>query len=261
MDCENEIYREEHGVIKELDFLNFDNPYENIKESEVKYTKYANPSGAKRMGKAKIAKGIVKTSFGLLGALSGGGWYGAHMATRGVGNIVSGATKYKYTGDIVSMVVSAIAEGEKSAWKYVQFIKQFIPAEGKIGDVVFKEGTGGDLHSGNGHVFYENGDYFEGYFQNGILKKGLYKWENGTKYLGEFDDNRLMTGMGIMVYADGTYYFGEQLSGIKNGYGYQLYKDGAYIGDWQNGFRTEGALRLENGKCFIGEFVNDQPAL
>ena len=261
MNEEDEKYRQEHGVIKELDFVNFEKPLDNIKETEVQYSKYSSPQGGKKMGKGGIAKGIVKASFGLLGAVSGGGWYGAHMATEGVGNIITGAANYKYTGDIVKDVSETIKLYEKASWKFINFVKNFVPAKGNIGDVVFKDGTGGDAHCGNGRIFYENGDYFEGYVQNGFLKKGLYIWQNGLRYLGEFDELHRMTGMGTLIYTDGACYVGEQQAGVKHGLGYQLYKDGAYVGDWVNGLRVDGVLRLENGKCYAGEFINDQPAL
>ena len=105
-------------------------------------------------------------------------------------------------------------------------------------------------------------DVYEPYLlQNGFLKKGLYIWQNGLRYLGEFDELHRMTGMGTLIYTDGACYVGEQQAGVKHGLGYQLYKDGAYVGDWVNGLRVDGVLRLENGKCYAGEFINDQPAL
>ena len=41
----------------------------------------------------------------------------------------------------------------------------------------------------------------------------------------------------------------------------EIYTDGAFFGEWENERRIQGALRLEDGKCFYGYFKNDQPVL
>ena len=48
MNDEDILYKETHGVIKELDFVNYQNPFDNIEQTEVQHSKYANPKGAKK---------------------------------------------------------------------------------------------------------------------------------------------------------------------------------------------------------------------
>lgn len=261
MNDEDILYRETHGVIKELDFVNYQNPFDNIEQTEVQHSKYANPKGAKKMGAGGIAKGILKTSFGLMGAVSGGGWAGAHFATEGIGDVIKGAGNHGISTGIIADVLNDIRDSEEMAWKFLDFVRKFRPANGNIGDIVFKDGSCDDFHCGNGHRFFENGDYFEGYFNDGNIKKGLYIWANGQRYLGEFDEQFRMTGLGLTIYENGAYYFGNYVSGLKNGYGLQIYTDGAFFGEWENESRIQGALRLEDGKCFYGYFKNDQPVL
>lgn len=258
---ENQNYRNEHGVVKELDYVNFENPLNNIVVPPVQHSKYASTAGTKKSGAGTLAKGFGKAAFGLLGAVSGGGWYGASMAGDGIGDMIRGAGNHQITSDIILQVTSSILKEENSCWGCYNFLKTFVPAQGNIGDIVFKDGACDNFHTGNGHRFFENGDYFEGYFENGTIKRGLYIWANGQRYLGEFDETLHMTGYGITIYPNGAYYAGQYIAGAKNGWGFQIYTDGAYSGEWQNEVRTYGALRLENGQCFLGEFVNDQPVM
>ncbi len=257
---ENNIeYRKIHGVIRELDFVNFTNAYDNIENTPVEHSKYASIEGTKKSGIGGIVKGILKTSVGLVGAVSGAGWLGAGYASDGIGDVIRGAGGHSVTSEIAAEVTNNIIEYEDKAWKYLNFVRNFIPAEGNIGDIVFKDGSCDDFHCGNGHQFLENGDYFEGYFEDGNIKKGIYIWKNGQRYLGEFDEELKMIGNGLMLYPDGTYYYGQYNEGMKNGIGIQLYTDGIYCGAWEYDMRINGYLRLENGACFFGEFENDQP--
>ena len=171
---------------------------------------------------------------------------------RGIGN-------QSLTHQVASDVTNAIIESEEEAWKYLDFIRNFQPAEGNIGDIIFKDGSCDDFHCGNGHRFFDNGDYFEGYFEDGEIKKGIYIYADGTRYLGEFDDDKGKTGTGLTLFNDGSYYFGEYQQNRMHGNGYRLYIDGAFSGVFLNDERYSGALKLENGTCFFGQFENDQP--
>lgn len=252
-------YRKIHGVIRELDFVNFTNAFDNIELIPVEHSKYATALKTKKTGVGTIAKGIFKTSFGLLGAVSGAGWLGADYASDGIGDVIRGSGAHQVTSDIIAEVTNNIIEYEEKAWKYLNFVRNFIPADGNIGDVVFKDGSCDDFHCGSGHQFMENGDYFEGYFEDGNIKKGIYIWKNGERYIGEFDENLQKVGVGLTLYPDGTYYYGHYDEGLKNGLGIQLYTDGVYCGAWEYEMRMTGYLRLENGVCFAGDFENDQP--
>lgn len=252
-------YRKNHGVIRELDFVNFTNAFDNIEEVAVEHSKYATIEKNRKSGAGTIAKGLFKTTFGILGVACGAGWYGAGSASDGIGDVIRDVGGRSITSEIIADVTNDVIEYENRAWKYLNFIRNFIPAEGNIGEVVFKDGSCDDFHCGNGHKFFENGDYFEGYFEDGNIKKGIYIWKSGERYIGEFDEDFNKTGNGLTLYPDGTYYYGQYCEGTKNGVGIQLYTDGVYCGAWEYDTRVCGSLKLENGACFLGEFENDQP--
>lgn len=48
--------------------------------------------------------------------------------------------------------------------------------------------------------------------------KGEFLWRDGTKYVGEFSNNKI-NGEGVMDYADGRRYEGTYLNGLMHGHG------------------------------------------
>lgn len=250
-------YRNTHGVIPQLDFVNFKNCYENITETQVQFSKAALSTSVKPQGKK-----ILGGAFGLLEAsvhMAGGNFgYGIGKLINSTVNIGSGIADPSYLGT-GSSINDIIQECEKTAWKFLCFLREFIPASGNIGDIVFKDGSCDEFHCGNGHRFFENGDYFEGLFEDGDIRNGLYIFANGVRYLGAFDDNKNMCGFGTLLYPNGAYYHGELLNSNRHGTGCMWYTDGIYFGNWSDNMRHgNGFFKDLNGKFNDGEWVNDE---
>ncbi len=75
--------------------------------------------------------------------------------------------------------------------------------------------------------------------------KGIYTWNDGRIYEGEFSDDK-KHGFGIYTWADGRKYEGLWADGKQNGKGKYILCDGfVRIGIWENGKRIKW---LENGE-------------
>ena len=100
--------------------------------------------------------------------------------------------------------------------------------------------------------------------QDGINGEGIYTFPDGTKYVGEFKDNK-PNGQGTEIYPDGEKYEGEWKNGKKCGYGiYSIPDGGKYEGEWKDnmfdGKGTETFLMVINMKG-NGRMVNNSPML
>lgn len=60
---------------------------------------------------------------------------------------------------------------------------------------------------GRGIQFNNNGDVFEGYWNNGHIIKGKIKWANGNEYEGQIKNDR-ENGKGVKRYKNGEVYKG-----------------------------------------------------
>ena len=62
---------------------------------------------------------------------------------------------------------------------------------------------------GFGKEEYEDGAYYEGYYNDGVKEgeNGVYEWSDGSKYTGEFKNNEF-EGEGILQWKDGRTYSG-----------------------------------------------------
>ena len=79
----------------------------------------------------------------------------------------------------------------------------------------------GDCIEGKGLYHYENGDVYEGDFHNGLRSgKGVYRYKNGDVYEGDFQ-RHLFGGEGSITFRDG-----KRVSG--------LWASGAYLGKAKN---------------------------
>ena len=99
---------------------------------------------------------------------------------------------------------------------------------------------------GQGTYIWENGDKFIGEWQKGNLVKGTYTFANGDVFVGEFFDNDKTSINWTKDLEDFS---------IKTGKGSRT-KDGTqYSGDWENGsWHGQGTLIMENGTRFTGGF-------
>ena len=84
--------------------------------------------------------------------------------------------------------------------------------------------------------------------------KGIYTFNAGSKYVGDFLNNK-PSGQGWDRYADGQSYELDEQDGFIEGYGVMVYQDGA---KYQEGIRYEGEwlndMRHGNGEMI---YLND----
>ena len=69
----------------------------------------------------------------------------------------------------------------------------------------------------------------EGYAESGSAPavRGAYSWEDGSRYVGDWDERGLRHGTGSLIVADGTRYAGTFSDGLCTGVGVMLFPDGA----------------------------------
>ena len=118
-----------------------------------------------------------------------------------------------------------------------------------------------NMCSSSGSYYYNNGDIYEGEFQNGKPHgQGIYK-EKNYEYAGEFKDG-LFHGKGEINYFDGDKYLGDFVYGLRDGKGILTYSDGRiYDGEFlSDNFHNYGTLIDSNGNKKVmvyngGEFL------
>ena len=248
-------YRAIHGVVPQLDF--YRGGLGNIIAPPIQYTKFASLGNITKIDGGKIAGGAFGLLEGALHMASGDFGYGLGKTIASGAKTASGVVDPGYVG-VQKIVCDTIKEWEDDSWKERFFIRDFFPAMGNLGDIVYEGGVFYPNFTGLGHRFFENGDYFEGMFSNGNIYEGLYIFANGARYLGRFDQTLNFTGLGTLLYADGGCYYGNFQQSIRNGIGAMWYGVGAYVGFWSNGLRHgDGFLRVDD-KFFEGTFYNDQ---
>ena len=130
-------------------------------------------------------------------------------------------------------------------------------------------------------VFLSNdGDKYEGEFRKGKIVQGTALYPGGSKYIGNFKNDK-PHGEGNFIFPDGSTYYGEFKNGKSDGQGIKTWKDGKeyagsfqndkphgkgtfmysdgskYVGGFKNGKRDgEGTITYANGATFTGNFVN-----
>ncbi len=104
-----------------------------------------------------------------------------------------------------------------------------------VGQYIEKDGE--PVEDGVGVFTWENGDVYEGEYSNGARNgNGLFIWADGKRYEGDFVDDR-REGVGKLEWADGTFYEGEFVNGKMHG---------------------KGRLVWSNGEVYVGWFANDK---
>ncbi|PZC83423.1 hypothetical protein B5X24_HaOG207806 [Helicoverpa armigera] len=68
----------------------------------------------------------------------------------------------------------------------------------------------------------------------GVVKTGAYKYEDGTRYVGEWNSKGQKHGMGHLVLPDGTRYDGALIGGLCSGLGVMAFPDGANVGETED---------------------------
>jgi hypothetical protein len=88
---------------------------------------------------------------------------------------------------------------------------------------------------------------------------GTYTYDDGDKYVGEWQDNE-HNSQGTLTLASGNKYVGEWKDGDFNGQGTYTYADGAkYVGEFRDGdFNGQGTYTFADGTKYVGEFKDDE---
>ena len=112
-----------------------------------------------------------------------------------------------------------------------------------------------DQPSGKGKEIFIDGSLFDGIFENGVKKKGLFKWSDGSYYEGEIKNN-VFEGIGKFHWKEGREYNGAWIGGKMWGEGVMKYLDGAkYEGNFVNGKREGfGKYIWNKRKYYEGEW-------
>jgi hypothetical protein len=143
-------------------------------------------------------------------------------------------------------------------------------SEGK-GTMLYKDGSKyvgdwkGSKYNGKGKYKLINHFEYEGDFVNNLFEgQGTMIWIEGSeykgdKYIGDFKTG-VIGGKGKYIYANGNVYEGDFNSGLFEGSGTMMYKDGGkFIGDFKRGHRTgKGKYIAANGTIEEGEYVDDK---
>lgn len=252
-------YRRTHGVVPQLDFVNYENPFELIEAPQVQYSALTNQLNAlKHVSAKKVLGGFGNLMEGVVSLGTGNFSYGLGKILEGTAKGTVGAVDR--TGiEIDKIAKEKMTEAEEEAWQRYYFLKNFVPAEGRLGDIYFQDGSCDDFHCGNGYRIFENGDYFEGYFEDGEIRRGIYIFADGERYLGEFYNDR-KSGKGLTLYKNGTRYDGMYREGKRHGFGSMWYSDGFYWGEFVNDIREGyGVCKQLDGFCFCGNWSQNQP--
>ena len=103
---------------------------------------------------------------------------------------------------------------------------------------------------------------FRGKPNKDLISKPLHTFENGDKYLGQWNpDTNKQEGQGVQVRAlDGRLYEGYFKDGLKHGRGRYIFADKTmYEGQWENGKKHGyGVFKWPNGGEYEGYFRNDK---
>lgn len=62
---------------------------------------------------------------------------------------------------------------------------------------------------------------------NGVIKCGLYRYDDSTRYVGDWNQKGQKHGMGHLLLPDGTRYDGAFSNGVCSGLGVMVFPDGA----------------------------------
>ena len=99
---------------------------------------------------------------------------------------------------------------------------------------------------GQGTYIWENGDKFIGEWQKGNIVKGTITWANGDVFVGEFFDNDKISYNWMKDREDVS---------IKTGKGSRTKDETQYSGDWENGlWHGQGTVTTEEGTRITGGF-------
>ena len=129
-----------------------------------------------------------------------------------------------------------------------------------LGGFIYSQNDGqcivGDCENGEGTIVYENGNKYEGYWEDGAQIEGVYYWVDGDEYEGNFKDN-MRHGVGTMNWSDGRQYSGDWKNNMMNGYGIYFVSEDRYEGGFKdNLFNGQGTYFWSDGDKYEGLWAN-----
>lgn len=100
--------------------------------------------------------------------------------------------------------------------------------------------TIGDCQNGKGRFIFDNGDKYIGEFQHSLPHgRGIYHGHNGSTYKGPFIKGKRQ-GYGTFSWSNGDEYIGEYLNNLRHGEGIYIFADGRQQkGRWDGGAFVE----------------------
>ena len=100
----------------------------------------------------------------------------------------------------------------------------------------------GNCESKFGQLIMANGDWFEGFFQDGKMLIGEYQFANGDNYQGMIGSDGSLSGMGKLIKKNGDFYGGMFSKNVPNGKIFYRNSSGTalLIGEWEKGKFVKG---------------------
>ena len=97
-------------------------------------------------------------------------------------------------------------------------------------------------------IDWEEGTY-TGEVSSGVPNgQGTFTYPDGSKYVGEFKDGKIVNGQGTYTHPDGSKYVGEFKNDKKDGQGFDTDPDGStYFGEFKNGNLWNGTEYDKDG--------------
>lgn len=85
----------------------------------------------------------------------------------------------------------------------------------------------GNCDNGFGSILADNGDVFEGFFNNNQATEGILKLSSGHIYIGAFENGKKFKGLGVLMFPNGDRYMGFWENGLRHGQGVFQYANGS----------------------------------
>lgn len=110
----------------------------------------------------------------------------------------------------------------------------------------------GDCQNGFGSKIYPDSSRFDGNFEKGFKKNGIYTYKSGDTYEGSFTNN-LRDGFGIYSYKNGETFKGLFLKDKKEYGTYHFKNNDIYTGSFENNLPNGyGVMKYKSGKVIEG---------
>jgi hypothetical protein len=124
---------------------------------------------------------------------------------------------------------------------------------------IFCQCVSGDCKNGFGIKLYPDSTRFEGTFEKGFKKSGIYTYKSGDKYEGSFNNNS-REGFGVYTYKNGEIFKGVYLNDKKEYGTYQFKNNDLYTGSFDNNLPSGyGVMKYHSGKIIEGYWENGTP--